>query len=196
MQTALLHKLDVTRGHAACNSLKTLGYGHFACVYSVEAAILPKTTIFYNVEQMAWEVTSTVRAETRAIKVAWKDPGGLMAAQAAMETQDVDPYAPRYYGIRECGDYWFGEMELLADSGNLSGHSPKTSMITGEQYARSPCAEFMATSPFLQACARRMEEQPGLGAYWDIHGQNVMLRGSQPVITDPIATTSVLSIGS
>lgn len=132
----------------------------------------------------------------RVIKVAARDPGGLAAAEAAMLTSDYDDLAPRYYGItRFGGGNWMGEMELLtrtgADTDPTGLHHPSVRhYMTRGGEGREPNETALANSPYLQACllAKEAHKRKYEGyASWDIHRDNVMLRGAQPVISDPLS---------
>ena len=201
MQAAILPKLHGCGTIGACQErlirlgARYIGSGYYAHVYSLEVMVMPPMSPVGYVPDSAWfDRPVEVTRETRVVKLARNDVGGLVTARAATMTYEVDPYAPRYYGFKALnfGYDWIGELELLSHTDAVNygdgGHSEPAMHVTGEQFARKPTDEFMATSPFLRECVRqyhheRWEEEP----LWDIHGRNIMMRGAQPVITDPIS---------
>lgn len=212
MSALILPKLGLCRDrHEATDKLKSMGArymteGGYASVYSVEidtvqdeARSLMPAMLRYDVETMRilpnYRDEPVVRRMTRVVKVARSDPGGLIAAKAAMLTHEYDPLAPVYYGIVEFGNGdWMGEMEMLrpinryVDNMDTCGHGKETSSITGG--SREPLGSVMMASPYLQIVAKIVDASRASGrrpCRWDLHGENVMMRGNQPVVTDPIA---------
>lgn len=188
-----------------------VGSGCYATVYRIEVGVEgkpsfdPREYLKFNsmydparMRLMPIPVSVTrEKREARIIKVCRRDPGGLIAAKAAMLTKDYDPLAPRYYGITEFGGGgWMGELEPLKNINTYSdyretmGHSNRTAHLTGG--TREPTAEVFNQSIYMRIVRDMMQAYRSSGkgcANWDIHGENVMLRGNQPVITDPVSAT-------
>jgi len=181
-----------------------VGSGHFSKVYRVETYVEPRTmslrpsplsirdiTVF-DANKMRYHM-DPVRIErtVRIIKVCCKpDRAALLVAKAAMATCEIDPLAPKYYGVTEFGGgFWIAELEPLSEC--HEGPSEAHQRFTGERWKYAPTAELIATSPYLSILQAYHLSDPGTmdsgsGYRWDLHGANVMMRGAQPVITDPM----------
>lgn len=163
-----------------------IGSGHFATVYRLSNMVGPSITplSYYDVCNMTMAPSmpsfDTPR-EDRVIKiVARKDRAALLVAKAAMATHELDPLAPRVFGVVEfADDSWIAELEKLRA---LPDNSYKSSITGSSTY--NPLPEVVAASPFLSLLAAHKKRDDRYG--WDIHAGNVMLRGVQPVVTDPI----------
>jgi len=215
MGALILPKLGMCRnGEEAIEKLmsmgaRPIGSGHFA-----KAFALTVDGGHYNFDPferrlgVSWDIAMmrpvlrmddimTIRMERKevVIKVTRKrDRGALLVAKAAMATAELDPIAPRIVGVVEFSDdTWAIEMERLSPLADKRGGpaaygftkpvepgAPPWSM----QVNRTPLPEAILASPFLTLLdqhVRRSNEYR-----WDIHGDNVMLRDGQPVVTDPI----------
>ncbi|AXN53721.1 hypothetical protein SPS_10 [Sphingomonas phage Scott] len=90
-----------------------------------------------------------------------------------------------------------GELEELVpvanyyDNVDYCGHSDKTRHLTAG--TREPVGELFETSVYLRTLrdmrSTYTSKNPSKSCNWDIHGDNVMMRGAQPVITDPLSAS-------
>jgi hypothetical protein len=198
---------DMDEAFSRLNQLGAMriGNGFYAHVFVIEVdertAINPYQ-YQYSPERM-WDAVPAYRQDVRrmkrVIKVAQRDPGGLMAARTAMLTKDYDDLAPRYYGILEFKGGWMGELELLTVAPKTmdAGHGAYTRHLTGGEHSRQPDRTVVGSSIYLRTLQEAMsahntraDAEPATGrncVRWDIHADNVMMRGNQPVITDPVA---------
>jgi len=202
MQATILPKLGHCKSATdAIDALKVMGareigFGHFSKIYRVELSAIPSPHSYYDIARMTHvEYMSlaqrdfAVKPEVRIIKVALKpDNGALIVARAAMACSAIDPLAPVYYGITEFGNGTFmAEMEELSPVHNMDTFKGITCRDKVPQHKyempRHPLNEAIAASPFLTVLKCYMNR----GGYsWDIHVDNVMMRGNQPVVTDPM----------
>lgn len=185
---------------------RQIGSGHFSKVFRLTVSVLdpkaPKAIGFTDFRMIAdlkpWELmpptfrSPAAKREERIVKVCVRpDRGALVVAKAAMATQDIDPLAPKYYGVTEFADGgWVAELEPLSECYSVPGGDAVHPGITGSNYSSAPTAEVIAASPFLSVLNAHIKSEYDAheltGYRWDLHGANVMMRGSQPVVTDPI----------
>lgn len=175
---------------------RQVGSGHFSKVYRLEVHELynmPRGPIEWDVMRMQHVPVMPARIErtVRIVKVCCKpDRAALLVAKAAMATCDIDKLAPKYYGVTEFGDgFWVAELEPLSEC--HEGPGDAHARFTGERWKYAPTDELIASSPFLSVLNAHFKSEPGnmyggSGYRWDLHGANVMMRGAQPVITDPM----------
>jgi len=212
MKTAILHNLPINEGYRACtNALlgmgaRKLGEGYFATAYSLTMATYdaPLYPVSWRDAALPMQPVA-IKRETRVIKLTKEaDPGGFIAAAAAMRRHKMDPHAPLYYGLAANDEFWAGELEILSSTkpvaSGVGGHGAESAHIIGpdrSKYARTPCEQFIEGSPFLQDVLYLAEEFLGERDQWnwDIHGGNVMMRGNQAVITDPVCCTKGIDLG-
>lgn len=208
MKALVLHKLgqcrDASEAIAELERMgaRRLGFGFYSQVFRVclfEDRDLPSFRSYMEFDPVAYRpvprmTDAKVNQKYRVIKVATtSDPGGLIVAKAAMLTAEYDDLAPRYYGITEFGDgTWMGELEELTmtDRGPFGGHGSMSSgLVSGGGHGRAPNPTVLSTSLYMQTVAKMKAkaEASGQYAHWDIHADNVMMRGAQPVITDPLS---------
>lgn len=144
-----------------------------------------KTCLVADVDTDGPEVGTFIR-ERRAVVVTRKSSGThafRRVIDAALDNPH-DPFAPKVYGWAEVsGGHLAAEMEVLTPvkaGGHLgTAHLPEFQWMFGGEYGRHPSGELLNCSPYMRQLAR-------LSPNWDLHTGNYMLRGDQPVITDPI----------
>lgn len=191
-------------GDEACDVLRSngatsIGSGHFATVWQVRQWQEPSPARFsfdvYRMLDIPVSARGIVAQEgTSVIKVVrCRDNGALLVVKAAMATADIDPLAPKITALIEFGDgSWAVEMERLeplADTVSGAVEAGITKKSANPWYAsKEPLPEVVNASPFLSILQAHMDKYEGTGNHlnWDIHGANVMMRGKQPVVTDPI----------
>jgi hypothetical protein len=174
------------------------GSGHFSRVYRIEVMTDPefKAPRYMSYSDLAnlnpWEMLQSrmVRSPERTARIIkvtkQRDKGALIVARTAMACAEVDPMAPVYYGITEFSDGCFmAEMEPLDELRDMDHHCGLTGTEKGAPaylQNRRPLPEAIKASPFLSLLNCYMDK----GYVWDLHSKNVMMRGGQPVITDPM----------
>lgn len=183
MSAIFLHNLptpdSVQHDHVeACEAILqcaggfVIGSGYFSSVFRMPAVYVSDG--------------EDVRLEDRVVKLSCGDGGGYHAALAAMEHCEHDPLAPKVYGVRQLSpDMWAAEMELLAPLDRNEYGDPTTDTvtnITGGGFRRIPLDEIIVSSPYLLAVRELVDKG---AADWDVHSYNVMMRGNQPVVSDP-----------
>lgn len=213
MSALILPKLGMCRdGEEAIQKLvsmgaRSIGSGHFAKAFALTVDRRYNLSLFGRVFGVSWEVatsspvsptdimpTCADRKEVVIKVTRRRDRGALLVAKAAMATADLDPIAPRIAGVVEFSDdTWAIEMERLSPLADKMG-GPATYGFTkpmepgasawGTRANRTPLPEAIFASPFLTLLEQHVCRSDEY--CWDIHGDNVMLRGGQPVVIDPI----------
>ena len=178
----------------AMSNWRTIGGGQATRAYRCTVALMPKGF------RKPWEQYDPSRRADHSVNVGREDRcyrvtkpndrGSMAAVQEAVAHQD-DPFAPKVYAVIPLLDgAWASEMELLTplpDPYALEWslcHLGLGDWFTFDFSGRAiPTTKALDASPFLRAVARR---QSRLGAKWDLHGSNFMMRGKQLVILDPL----------
>lgn len=196
--TLILQKLPVNAGYTAVidalNGMcaRRLGEGHFSVAYELDFDVLPQAS--WSVAPTAEEMVRPIafKRERRCIKVNRRpDTGGWITLNAAKHTYKADPHAPMVYGIVGDKHFWVAEMEVLTKGrrGAWGDHLPDTNYIMGHGESREPCEAFMKASPFMREIDRLCHIM-GERKRWDLHSSNMMRRGDQAVIVDPLCGVS------
>jgi hypothetical protein len=124
--------------------------------------------------------------------------GGRLYAKWLYEYQPVNPAFPRVYTYLESPGalvWWIAEMERLAPVPSNFGrytdphlNSLVTAMkaiLWGDKYPEDEILTVPEFEASIQAAALIRARWPDVGT--DLHHANWMLRGEQPVLTDPIS---------
>lgn len=144
-------------------------------------------------DHMAPEYASHFAAE-RCYRVSSKDEAARRVIDLAVEHQD-DPYAPTVYAVYDLRDgSWASEMELLDKAFTPGIRADEDKMLYGWQLVEDwkyegrrgkvvPSRLLLDKSPFMRAVDKLRVR---IGAEYDLHGANVMKRGEQIVVLDPL----------
>lgn len=167
--------------------------GQATTAYSVRVAVRPK------VDWLARDPFKVVpdyqhsRVE-RCYRVSSEDEAARRVVDLALEYQD-DPYAPKIYAVYDLADGgWVSEMELLEQAYAPRMYADTSKLLydwqLGEDWRYEgrygnvvPSRLLIDKSAFVRAVDRLRVR---LGAKYDLHGANVMKRGEQIVVLDPL----------
>lgn len=166
-----------------------LGEGIATWAYKVKVAVPHKFEQgVVSVAELDAACNGVRHSEDRCLRISAPEKGSRAVVEIAMKHQD-DPWAPKVFDVMELrnGD-WASEMELLQGGGLFDPRFDqlyKTPWFKGSQYSSNltPTLQLMSVSPFVYELYRLIKEKQYA---WDLHRMNIMFRGDQPVLLDPI----------
>lgn len=184
--------------HAATeHGAHRIGSGISTTAYEFRVSFVEAPSVLYDLHRPTAQENVRdykVVEEPRVLQVVTaSDKGKRITIDAAMANQE-DPFAPQIYGMVEFTDGFACEMEKLeqphsvnpmdtgyrwVDRPDLWQREPGFAV----QYFR-PTDHLLAISPYM-AQIERGRRAEGIQGY-DLHPHNVMMRGEQPVVIDPL----------
>lgn len=172
-----------------------LSGGQATTAYRMRVFVQPKDRYDHlaSPDHAAPEYASHFATE-RCYRVSSKDAAARRVIDTALEHQD-DPYAPKVFAVFDMknGD-WASEMELLDRAHDPYWRADESRMLydwqlgedweyTGKLGKVTPSRLLLDKSPFMRAIDKLRVR---IGADYDLHGANVMKRGEQIVVLDPL----------